>query len=201
MKKSCILLLLSVAILFTQGAQAEGVSLYGIALDGALAMPSCVTNKLGDMEVYDEMRNTSDCVMPSFTLPGRDFGGQWMEIHYVIGHAPDILSGGQISVWLFDRKIQDIMILTPGVDVQDTVLAQLTAKFGKPSKQYTSLSQNAYGAQFHVVHARWTFSAANIRFDSAMDRFDSGEIEAQTALGADMRGKEAAAISSSRPHM
>jgi hypothetical protein len=197
-------LLLSLVMLGTANvvlAADAPTSIYGITLGQPLNLPPCAANKIGDMWEFDILHNPVTCAMPQWEAPGTDPNGAWMEVHFSPSQIPPLMHGDYISVWVSEQNVQDIMMITDGVDDQAVLLNQLVEKFGKTSSAYYVDVQNRMGAQFHVLHARWQLGGSNVRLTGAVDTLDTGELEAQTSLGAKMRADEAARIKRNTPQL
>jgi len=58
-------------------------------------------------------------------------------------------------VEVIDGHVEDIRMSTSGISSQETVLAELKAKFGRPTRSDRRRLQNLMGAQFVGLTATW----------------------------------------------
>jgi hypothetical protein len=63
-----------------------------------------------------------------------------------------------------DGRAEKITILTSGQGVQYAVLADLKAKFGKPTKARVDKMRNGFGARWDEIFAEWRIGDAVIIF-------------------------------------
>jgi hypothetical protein len=80
-------------------------------------------------------------------------------------------------------KIEGIFVPTNGLDGQDSFLALLIKKYGKPESDQQTEVENRFGAKFTKYTVAWKKPDALITFDSMVSSTDWGLIEVASPLG------------------
>lgn len=75
-----------------------------------------------------------------------------------------------------EGKITNIRVLTNGLETQNEVLRDLTARYGKPSTISRQPAQNKFGAQFSIIEAMWSGKNWGVIFVGASKSLDEGYI-------------------------
>jgi hypothetical protein len=156
------------------------VSLYGIELGKPLPIDKCNINSIGAAEPKLTSlcyRESTDFLPPTDPKQLRD-----VYVYFPLGKVPSQIDASYFHVGVADGLVEQIMILTKGVDVQQEMLNQLTTKFG-PGQVQRSQVQNRFGAQFEITRATWSIGGAAVEFSGANGRVDSGGIYAVTRKG------------------
>ncbi|MGN6817083.1 MAG: hypothetical protein ACTHJR_00250 [Sphingomonas sp.] len=144
-------------------AQAAPVTVFGVALGQEFAVPRCAQE--------NPITVASTCWTYEFpTMASSDAdSAKFRELHF----ANPPVFGSEIDAYVENGVVQFFTMETSGVESQDFVLAQLTEKFGKPTKSDRVDVQNAFGTKFAVVRAEWDLPTCFVRFDA--DGSDGGE--------------------------
>ncbi|RQG99813.1 hypothetical protein [Paraburkholderia dinghuensis] len=166
---------------------ATRTSVYGIALAQPFtAMPECPYkqgNYAGASKLYTSMYEISN---PCFEHLKMDLigtaptGTERLYIAYPTGKYPEMYNGMTVS--LVDGLVQDIHLVTNGVDSQERDYALLLRKFGKPLTNRTVPLQNRIGATFEGIEASWQLpGGVAVTFRGVNDQLDTGLLTVTTA--------------------
>lgn len=158
----------------------SGISLYGIELGKALAIPECKSSLVsaGEGFCFKAEANTVANLLPPAPHEMREFS-----IHFEKEHRPSISRFESFNVQVADGVVQEIGVLTNGLGSQAEALKQLTEKFGKPDRLDVVQVQNSFGAKFDAVHADWGTVGGNmVQLIGTLSKLDNGVIVATTPL-------------------
>jgi len=174
----------SLAALPLSAAQLRAFDLFGIELGAPLKVPDC-----NEVAIPTFM-----CWKPAVKPLGDYIGvkaAEKREIHiYYGGKEPDLAQPIFFNADIIDGHVHGITVLTKGLKVQTSVLAQLETKFGKPSASSVETAQNVFGAKFQILHASWISSGSLVTFIGRLPDQDAGAIVAKTARVLDMERAE-----------
>lgn len=146
------------------------VSLYGITLGAPLNLPRC-----------------GEATVPVcfFTIADVDVAVLGHAYVHFEGIAPVWWSAANdaVNLTVLEGKVEQIIINTRGAEFQGKAAADLSAKFGAPSKTSTSVMQNQFGAKFNIATSAWQSGDVLITLTGAGRSLADGEVRAITAAG------------------
>jgi hypothetical protein len=99
------------------------------------------------------------------------------------GKTPDGVRSDSLQLIVVSGKIEGIFVPTNGLDGQDSFLALLIKKCGKPESNQQTEVENRFGAKFTKYTVAWKKPDALITFDSMVSSTDWGLIEVASPLG------------------
>jgi hypothetical protein len=147
------------------------VSLLGIVLGSEFSTLRCgpepITGETCAEEKPNTNRGASSVHLFELRMPSAD--------------RPDYVELGGVIISVIAQRIEGVMLMTTGPDLQEMTLRDLTEKFGKPSSFAQRTVSNGFGAQFTYPKVLWKIGAAEILFDGLSVDFGAGEIIATTA--------------------
>lgn len=76
---------------------------------------------------------------------------------------------------------------TSGLELQQTILAQLTERFGKPTTMFTDVVGNKMGARFEAITALWSGGPVDVTYFAAAARLDQGLVIVSLPEGTEIR--------------
>jgi len=79
--------------------------------------------------------------------------------------------------------VQSVLVSTAGFSVQEQLLSDLTAKYGKPKKLERSPVQTGIGAKFERIEAEWRKPDLNIDYRGMGTSITEGHISVRTDAG------------------
>jgi hypothetical protein len=106
-----------------------------------------------------------------------------------------IAKGGILRIQVIEGVAEYASFDTAGVFDQDTVLAALKIKYGEPDAEERENIQNAAGAKFTSIAARWAFENLMVLFQGTNGRTDRGMVTVATQKGIDFEAKIAKSTS------
>jgi hypothetical protein len=152
------------AALWAFPAEAQPISVFGIPLGDNFALPQCA-------DQYP-IKVSATCWTYEFPSasgsPATDETHNFRRLHFA---NPPAL-GAAINTYVENGVTQFFTMETDGISSQDYVMAQLTSKFGKPSKFEKVRVQNRMGASYEADRAEWSSSQFFVQFDA--DASDGG---------------------------
>ena len=89
---------------------------------------------------------------------------------------PRPLHRSDIKATIVAGKIEAVIIRTSGLEDQAEVLDMLTVKYGKPTSVDRVDLQNAHGASYQSVDAKWEFDDLRVSFLGLAGRTDLGGV-------------------------
>jgi hypothetical protein len=131
-------------------APGNPTQVFGVTLGAPLSLPDCSSNP------------SAECT-------------DTLGVHFADGQRPVWVHFGFFSVDATDGTVGKIEVFTQGIEVQELVMAELTAKFGKPTASKIDHEQNGYGARFDVIQAIWKRADGEVSFVGAIDS-ETGDI-------------------------
>lgn len=167
------------------------VSLLGIVLGQPFSTPRCGPKPLPG----------ETCVVEK---PSIDYGPSSVhsfELRMPSVDRPDFVKLGGVIVSVMNERVEGVILVTTGSDMQATALLELTAKFGPPASLQSLSVQNRFGAQFTYPDAIWRIGGAEIHFEGLSGTLDAGEIAATTARLRQQLVEQARLYRESGPHL
>ncbi len=96
---------------------------------------------------------------------------------------PQHIMGTRLGFRLDGDKLDVLFGTTQGVAVQDSVVADLSARFGAPATRVDETVTTAAGAVLRAVRAHWKLPNARIEYLGVAGRADAGELVLGTPDG------------------
>jgi len=90
---------------------------------------------------------------------------------------------GNVYLDLANGKVQMISVETEGFTVQEVLLGDLTAKYGKPTSLVRNPVQTGAGAKFESIHGVWKKPDLNVEFFGLLGSITEGHISVSTDAG------------------
>lgn len=166
------ILVISAFVLQSASASALDMTVFGFELGRPLALPECKFEPAGPAKVYYPVQAIT-CLEENRT-PGDAVTARILR--FASSDRPEALKDGYAILVESRGQLIGFQFSTYGVRYQQAVYDDLKAKYGKPAAVRMSLAQNAFGASFSVLHARWTFKAFAVTFDGADTETDEGTV-------------------------
>lgn len=160
-------------LLFALPVGAADLSVLGFTLGQPLNLPECPYRMSGTMKIYGEVP-AQTCVREAAPLKG--YASPQRMILFGTSEAPPIVKNWRAVAFELDGRLVGLWFATPGATAQETVLAQLTAKYGPPTWKRSDPVQNLMGAAFNSVSAQWRGHAVDVSFDGTTGRLDTGQV-------------------------
>lgn len=164
-------------------SHAADMRVFGFEFGKPLNLPECQVNHhlSGDddeQKIYLELQETTCLDL----RPRNADGGIWSTVlRFSESDWPQMVTGiPTLLVIQSDAGLLGLSFETDGVQYQDAIFEILRAKYGKPTQFVKSVAQNAFGAAFAVIHARWRMPGLSVVFDGADTAFDSGTVMIDT---------------------
>jgi hypothetical protein len=169
--------------LIVAAALSTAPPVFGIELGKPLNLPECS----GDLSQRPCVRKEPGMwgLVTNQAGAGTD---AWLSLP-VGGSTPSFLNVPAGLIDVENGVVESISLMTNGINGQEEGLRLLVAKFGKPSTVTTQAVQNRMGAHFHTIWAVWHRSGYIVKYDSAVDDLDHGEINIQTDAYAAAKAK------------
>ncbi|MGA7673744.1 MAG: hypothetical protein WCA78_01705 [Rhizomicrobium sp.] len=162
------------APIIQKGTVSGPVTILGMELGRALALPPCKETKIssgGSVILFDPK------VSCAYAVDTKN--KQRWAIFIANDKRPNYFKS--VEVVILDGKISEIDVVTNGIKSQDAVLADLINKFGEPASQTTRIAQNRFGATFEIASASWKLEKAGaIFFSGATENIDAGYVNVIT---------------------
>lgn len=153
------------------------VSAFGVVLGRELDLPKCDKAFPNDPSlVLSAAEQSKFCAGEPYQLSDAPF--QRAELIFPKDQKPELVSVNLVSIYIWQGKVEEIEFATPGHNFSDTVVAGLTAKFGRPD--YTRVGRSVVdGIAFPSVEARWTLVGATVQYQ-AIDDLENGLVTVKT---------------------
>jgi len=158
----------------TPPAPGGAIAIFGVDLGAPLTLPQCADP--------NPLKVDATCWTYEFPpiegIPPTATQFEFRALHFPNGSA----LGSDITAMVpASGEVKFITLATAGVSDQDYVLAQLTAKFGKPTQLQHVSVQNRMGAAYVVIRAVWDLPSCFVQFDA--DGSDGGAAEGSIDKG------------------
>jgi len=144
----------------SSAAFADPVTIFGVPMGEAFDLPQCAEEH--------PITVAANCWTYEFD-PG--LMPQSMNMRTLHFANPPAL-GHDITAFVDDGIVDIITIETASLDAQDSIMAQLKQKFGKPTHFAKVSAQNRMGAKFVADRAEWSTPQIFVRYDA--DASDGG---------------------------
>ncbi len=172
-------------------------SLAGLSIGGELSnitecklKRSILSNKDFD---YDYGSNNQDCFRRPYNQIGKGTDISNERIGFDYSYKTRALRPYYIDnayVQLINNKIEEVFINTDGLNSQETILSDLTNKFGKPTKVNLETGQNGFGAQFKIIQAYWSLNdTVEVVFLGAVSKKTAGIIKMNSLKARELEKK------------
>lgn len=166
-------------------AAAVDMTVFGFELGARLVLPECKissvysSSDLHNYKLYAKKQKTTCIDEERFPKNGA-YGTRFVQ--FSEADAPQNAKDTMISAFCDSNGVLlGVGIFTFGIQNQQFDLAQLTAKYGKPTKVNYSSAQNGFGARYDVLHARWDLDGLTVVFNGSLGLLDQGSIEIDTS--------------------
>jgi hypothetical protein len=151
---------------------ALAATVFGLALGQPVTLPECVKGPPPLSQYADEQPVTCQKVFREYQPR------PWEEqsVEFPRSARPEISSSSIIGTRIQDGRLIGIEVDTSGLATQDSVLKQLSAKFGEPRNVTKIPSQTLAGAKSNALIAEWQQPDVYVRYESAIFRIDRGKV-------------------------
>lgn len=197
--KTTALMILMVSLPYAQqrATQTTDTTVFGFRLGQILSISECPYDKAQhDLEgktTVDAFYNfgpfKKTCFEHLDDVTTGDWIGKPLETEVVIiNFAEDqtlSIAGPHITAHVIGGRLEGIVIYTVGYSAQSAALNLLKGKYGDPTTVSTTSEQNAFGARYKNIHAKWRRGDINVVFDGMIDKIDEGRIIINTKKGAE----------------
>lgn len=163
-------------------AQQPPIAIYGIEVGAAINAPECQKTTLGNSVSYAPS-TPSPCMRGASATagPGDFSNGGFMAFPW--GDAPKYAATNMVGISATAGIVGVVRVSTTGYRVQDLMLADLTAKYGRPTSSKTVPFQNAMGARYDGIAASWDLGPYQIEFLGMTTATDAGSLLVGTKAG------------------
>jgi len=165
----------------------EPARVFGYEFGKPLQLPTCPYKNIfpGSAEVMYDTPTATTCLEKPHSVNG--YGVPVRRLEFSHADAPTIVKNSSMIVLELNGVLVGIQFFTYGVKSQELTLDQLTAKYGKPSQINKSTVQNAYGAAFESISAKWVLPSVAVDFNGTVGNLDSGTVIIDSPEGSQMR--------------
>jgi hypothetical protein len=160
--------------LFVGRAVAQELSVFGFSFNRPLALPECPYKIYGGSKSY-QVLPPATCLQDARPLNG--YGRPVRSISFGRGESPAMVKNFTAYPLEENGVLIGLHFLTPGLAAQDTVLTELTAKFGQPNGLSRQQAKTAFGAVFDTFSATWAAAPdISVSFVGVTTRIETGEV-------------------------
>lgn len=151
-------------------------TVFGLTFGQPLALPECVRNSITP-SIYEPVQPVT-CQR----MDGRGGPAEISAVRVVFppDSAPSLVHEDAVDVYLVNNALGGIEYETIGIEDQQLVLDQLTAKFGRPDHLERPAVQNRAGAAFTAIRATWSKPDMFVEYQSAPVRLDLRFVSIET---------------------
>lgn len=170
------------ALLATGHAHADDRTFMGIKIGDAVP-PECPTEQ---MQFGGPIYKNSGATYPCWVALGGSPNGRGLpgngKATVQIWVDPDSRPDGTSLPYadIYDGKVESLSVTTGGFSKQESLLADLTKKYGKPSELKRDPVQTGAGAKFDQIHAVWTRPDLRVEFFGMLSTIAEGHIAVRT---------------------
>lgn len=152
---------------------ALAATVFGLALGQPVTLPECAKGPPPLSQYADEQAVTCQEFFREYQPPR-----PWEEhaIEFPRSARPEISSSSIIGTRILNGRLIGVEVDTSGLATQESVLKQLSAKFGGPGKVTKVPSQTLGGAKSDALIAEWQRPDVYVRYESGIFRIDRGKV-------------------------
>jgi hypothetical protein len=158
-------------LLLSCSAYAVDLSVFGYKLGHPINLPECKTSLIGNAKTYDLFQD--ETCLDEKTMYGST---SLRLLRFSHDDWPKSLNSAGLLIMESGDNFIGAQFTTHGNQDQASVFAELQAKYGRPTQSSRTIAQNAFGATFQVLHARWKFPNLSVTFDGVGDQLDEGNV-------------------------
>lgn len=211
-----LLALYSLVFLFSVAVHAEGKAVFGLTLGQPPSVPECLLSK--EFNYYDyglsndrskqaainekRKKDSDSAAIDANTVCYRkgkyESNADTFHLAFPQAQEPSIMEyrasgevGRYIHFVILDGNVEAVYFYTGGIQVQDSVLAELVKKFGKPTSINGLPVGNFMGARFSQIEAFWSVRGYSVSFiGSERTSLSAGQVQIFTKKYHETKSRE-----------
>lgn len=183
-----------------------GMRALGVALSQPLAFPECEKNQRGDMDYVFYVKNpTALCWQRLQPDISGSLGNcspivnDTVRVVFPAATTPTWVSDAPSLAIVINGKVESLIVATLGHKVQESVVLDVTAKYGNPIAMKKDVLQNAMGAKYEAISSSWKSGPISAEFIGVSGNINSGGLMINTPVGLAVYQKELRDTQAAKP--